>query len=393
MNYKRLCILVILFLIVFSNNIVFSVVSTPEEVNVDINENKVTITGRINAKNEDITLIVYRDSDNLKAYIDQGKTDDKGEFSFEFTLQNGTYLALLNADGKQYTTEKITVYKTIEDEEPEDINVNIDKNKVTITGKINAKNEDITLIVYRDSDNSKAYLDQAKTDGSGNFNFEFTLQNGTYFAVFSTEGRQYITDAFMVQYTKPGGGGDKTPTPKPIPDTEPIVLPTDIDEHWAKQYIEELIKKGIISCYPDNTFRPDNSITRAEFVTIVVKAFDFKANELNVFDDTIDHWAMDYISAAIENRIILGYGNNMFGPDDLITREQMTIIICKAMGLSVEFGEISFIDSNQVSEWALDYVASAVRKNIINGYPDNTFRPKIHLSRAEAATVIYNAIR
>ena len=60
MNYKRLCILVILFLIVFSNNIVFSVVSTPEEVNVDINENKVTITGRINAKNEDITLIVYR---------------------------------------------------------------------------------------------------------------------------------------------------------------------------------------------------------------------------------------------------------------------------------------------------------------------------------------------
>jgi hypothetical protein len=68
MNYKRLCILVILFLIVFSNNIVFSVVSTPEEVNVDINENKVTITGRINAKNEDITLIVYRDSDNLKVF-------------------------------------------------------------------------------------------------------------------------------------------------------------------------------------------------------------------------------------------------------------------------------------------------------------------------------------
>ena len=271
MNYKRLCILVILFLIVFSNNIVFSVVSTPEEVNVDINENKVTITGRINAKNEDITLIVYRDSDNLKAYIDQGKTDDKGEFSFEFTLQNGIYLAVLNADGKQYTTEKITVYKTIEDEEPEDINVNIDKNKVTITGKINAKNEDITLIVYRDSDNSKAYLDQAKTDGSGNFNFEFTLQNGTYFAVFSTERRQYITDAFMVQYTKPGGAGGKTPTPKPTPDTEPILLPTDIEQHWAKQYIEELIKQGIISCYPDNTFRPDNSITRAEFVTIVVK--------------------------------------------------------------------------------------------------------------------------
>ena len=56
MNYKRLCILVILFLIVFSNNIVFSVVSTPEESSIL----RGTITGRINAKNEDITLIVYK---------------------------------------------------------------------------------------------------------------------------------------------------------------------------------------------------------------------------------------------------------------------------------------------------------------------------------------------
>ena len=172
-----------------------------------------------------------------------------------------------------------------------------------------------------------------------------------------------------------------------------MVIPTDIDDHWAKKYIKELIEQGIISCYPDNTFRPDNNITRAEFVTIVVKAFDFKSNELHIFEDTINHWAMDYISAGIENKIILGYGNDMFGPDDLITREQMTIIICKAMRLSIEFSEISFKDNSQVSDWAVNYVASAVREKIINGYPDNTFKPKNYLSRAEAATVIYNVIQ
>lgn len=461
----------------------------PEDVNVDINENMVTITGNINDKNKDISLIVYRKSDNCKIYIDQKSTDGSGNFTFAFALTNGTYFAVLNADGKQYITEEFIVYKAPE-EEPEDIKIDINENKVTITGKLNEKNRDISLIVYRD-DNFRVYVDQGKTDYNGEIYFTFTLPNGTYFVVLSTENKQYITDEFIVQYAKPiisaeisptyetfdkniskqkdvttyivwndaekvidvkkgntsigadsykldnykltikkeflatqtkgdfvltiefdkgseatftinivdstssggsGGGSGGGTTPTPVPDT-PIVLPTDIDGHWAKEYITELIEQGIISNYPDNTFRPDQNISRAEFVTIVVKVFSLESDELNVFNDTINHWAKNYISAAIENKIILGYGDNLFGPDDFITREQMAVIIAKAMKLNVEFSEMPFKDIDQISDWALNYVASATREKIINGYPDNTFKPKNNLTRAEAATIIYNILQ
>jgi hypothetical protein len=166
----------------------------------------------------------------------------------------------------------------------------------------------------------------------------------------------------------------------------------DIANHWAEKFITELVAIGAVSGYPDGTFRPDSTITRAEFATMVVKAFKIKPDSGKVFSDTSGHWARDGISAAAAHGIVSGYDETTFGPDDLITREQMAVMISKAAGLSGGEGK-TFADSAQIADWAIDAVAVTSSKNIITGYPDNTFKPSASATRAEAATVIVKALK
>ena len=180
----------------------------------------------------------------------------------------------------------------------------------------------------------------------------------------------------------------KETVPPPVEET---VL-TDIDGHWAQANIEYLVGIGAVAGYPDETFRPDSLITRAEFAKIIVDAFELTAESGKIFADTADHWAKDYVAIAAANGIVLGYNDQEFGPDDLITREQMAIMIVKAAGLTEATGELSFTDKDEVSSWAYDWVVSATQNKIMSGYTDNTFKPLNNATRAEAATVIYNVL-
>ena len=180
-----------------------------------------------------------------------------------------------------------------------------------------------------------------------------------------------------------------------IPPVEPPVEPepelpalTDISGHWAKASIEHLVEMGAISGYPDNTFRPDNLITRAEFATVLVKAMGLPISGSKVFSDTTGHWAKEAISTAYAAGIISGYNEQSFGPDDPITREQMAVMVVKAAGLTGTAPELKYADSQQISAWAREFVARAAAEKLISGYPDNTFRPANNATRAEAVTVI-----
>jgi len=168
----------------------------------------------------------------------------------------------------------------------------------------------------------------------------------------------------------------------------------DINGHWAQANIDKLVALGCISGYPDGTFKPDNTITRAEFATMLVKAFELENKGGKIFADTAAHWAKDYIAAAAANGVVNGYDTYTFGPDDLITREQMAVMIVKAAKLATESSQgTSFLDNADISSWAAGAVAVAVRNGVIKGYPDNTFLPQGQATRAEAVTVIVNALK
>lgn len=175
--------------------------------------------------------------------------------------------------------------------------------------------------------------------------------------------------------------------------TTTTVTLSDITGHWAEKYIDKLVAQGAITGYPNGTFKPDNQITRAEFATVLVRAFKLQHQSGKVFADTADHWAKDYIATAAANGIVGGYNTTTFGPDDLITREQMAAMIVRAAKLQATSNAKSFTDSEQISSWAKSAADAASSNNIINGYPDNTFRPKNNATRAEAATVIVKALK
>ena len=182
--------------------------------------------------------------------------------------------------------------------------------------------------------------------------------------------------------------------PKPA---APVGTPTpgtfnDINGHWSQNNIEELVALGVISGYPDGSFKPDGTITRAEFATLLVNAFKMSPQSGKIFADTTGHWAKDYIATAAASGLVSGYDTNTFGPDDLITREQIAVMIVKALSLTMISEETTFSDDSAVSGWAKDAVATAAANGLMTGYPDNTFQPLGSATRAEAVTVILSAL-
>ena len=167
----------------------------------------------------------------------------------------------------------------------------------------------------------------------------------------------------------------------------------DIAGHWAEKHIRALAEKGWISGYPDNTFRPDQTITRAEFVCIVVYVLGLELSGEKTFVDTADHWAEDIIAAAYAHGIIRGYNDTTFGPDDPITREQMAENLVNAFGLQLKQGGEgkTFTDQEQISAWAREAIEIAASHGLFVGYEDGTFRPRKQTTRAEAAAVLARA--
>ena len=175
---------------------------------------------------------------------------------------------------------------------------------------------------------------------------------------------------------------------KPVTPQPTVNIPSDISGYWAKDSIIKMINAGVISGYPDGTFKPDKTITRAEFTVMIVKALNLETRAGKTFTDTASHWAKESISTAAAYGIISGYDENIFGPDDLITREQAAVIIARAAKLETATDESNFTDNKAISSWAKKGVAAAFKGKFITGYPDGTFKPQGKTTRAEAAVII-----
>jgi hypothetical protein len=176
-----------------------------------------------------------------------------------------------------------------------------------------------------------------------------------------------------------------------VPPQNPVNL-SDIKGHWAVASIIELVQRGAISGYPNGTFRPNQTITRAEFAAVLVAALDLKGTGGKVFADTANHWARESIAIANARGIINGYSSQRFGPDDPITREQMALMISQAKGLSGNANGKRFSDETRISLWSKNAVMATTAAGIINGYTDGSFRPQGRTTRAEAVTVIVNSL-
>ena len=168
----------------------------------------------------------------------------------------------------------------------------------------------------------------------------------------------------------------------------------DVAGHWAGEIIYEWMEKGLAAGYPDGTFRPDNSITRTEFMALTNRAFGFAEEETIDYSDVSESdWFAGEVKRAKAAGYIGGYPDGTMKPDNPISRQEAAVIISKIKGLAVNPGYADgFSDFEDIADWSMGEVGAAAQAGYMGGYPDGSFRPLNPITRAEALAVLDRAL-
>lgn len=167
----------------------------------------------------------------------------------------------------------------------------------------------------------------------------------------------------------------------------------DYVNHWAKDTIQQWYDNDLIKGYDDGSFKPENSISRAEFMTMINKSYEFSAKDEINFDDVADNeWYYSEVQKAVQAGYIIGDGNNTIRPEDDISREEVAVIISRLNELSqnADNAEI-FSDKDKISDWALGYVGAAAKAGFMIGNDKGEFCPSNKITRAESLVAIDRA--
>lgn len=171
---------------------------------------------------------------------------------------------------------------------------------------------------------------------------------------------------------------------------------TDIKGHWAEQDIKEWIEQGIITGYPDQTFRPEAVISRGEFVSLVNKAFKFSESKTIVaFKDLKpSDWVYTQVQTAVAQGYINGYSDQTFRQVQHINRQETATILNKLLKLDSKalFPTISFKDSSEIPNWSRAAIQNMIGFGIMEAGEGNSFQPQRQTTRAEAVVSIKRAL-
>lgn len=191
-------------------------------------------------------------------------------------------------------------------------------------------------------------------------------------------------------------GGGETP--------QKVISFTDLKGHWAEEVINRLAGMGIVSGYPDGTFRPEEKVTRYELAAMLVrflKPEPVTRSDLLVLDQkfkdalTIPSWARESVAAAFREGIMTGYpqpdGTLAFSGEEAVSRAEMAAVLSRI--ITKRYGEVTpreldFADTEEIPHWAKEAIGIAYAKGIVGGYPDHTFQASRKVSRAEAAAML-----
>lgn len=174
-----------------------------------------------------------------------------------------------------------------------------------------------------------------------------------------------------------------------------LAQPPDIEGHWAQTQITDWLSKGLCTGYPDGTFRPDNGITRAEFITLINKAFGFDGDgQVDLADVSRTDWFCGQVAAALGAGYITGYEDNTMRPGKEIERQEVAVILARLLGLGPDAaGSLpEFADEAGMAGWSRDAIQAVVQNGLMKGYPDGNFRPQDPITRAEALVCLERAL-
>ena len=209
-----------------------------------------------------------------------------------------------------------------------------------------------------------------------------------------------------------GGGRSNVPvisvpsavvTPKPQEDkkddtpNEPQKIEfSDLDSHeWAKTAIYALAEAGAVNGSGDGKFLPQNSIKREEFVKMLALSFKLgdKGADVSFNDVGENDWFKDSVRACVSNGIINGISDTEFGTGRYVTRQDAAAMLARMFNAPQPDDTEKFGDDAEIADYAKGGIYIVKAADMLGGYEDNTFRPNLPVTRAEAAKMIYNLLK
>lgn len=169
------------------------------------------------------------------------------------------------------------------------------------------------------------------------------------------------------------------------------IIYSDIEDHWAQHMIEEFTQRGYLVGYSDGTFRPDYPITRAEAGAFVSRLGFPELYPEIVYSDLMEGtWYYNHVIAATKTGFVHGYPDVTYRPDIFILREEATKLASHFWGeVDMAGYELAFSDKGSISDWSFNHLEKLCKMTLLDGYPDNTIRPKANLTRAEFVKLFY----
>lgn len=371
------------------------------------------------ADNKDLLGIPEEYCESFASYIiDSGKSlkDGYGEAIVVSLMKSGEVESAVKYYGDYYGMN-YEEYSSLKTDVKESLAEMIKKEKITDPGadyqrllkeaileNIETKDELREFILTLDADFDD-YEDLAEADKKSVINKLFNNMPESVDLLIE-KFEQYSADADSDDSSSGSGGGGSSGgrgsaggavagthigTVSGIGDAQEAVTFGDTASHWAREYIEMLSGKKIVAGYENGMFYPDRNVTRAEFSKMVAVAMGIEpdaASETIFRDVSGTDWHKPYVTAMAKAGIITGY-EGYFRPDDYITREDMAVIICRALTYkgTVLSGTAEFADMDKASGYATEAISKLGGSKIING-SNNEYRPKDMSTRAETSAVI-----
>ena len=163
---------------------------------------------------------------------------------------------------------------------------------------------------------------------------------------------------------------------------------------YMQPYLDKVVQWGIMRGDIAGNLNENNYITRAEFSTMINRAFGYTKTGATPFRDVPSTaWYAQDVGIAYQAGYIAGTSATTFSPNSNVTREQAAVILSRILMLQPEVGENTlFTDSRSMANWSRGYIAAAARYGVISGYPDGRFGPGDNLTRGQAAILLVNAL-
>ena len=173
-------------------------------------------------------------------------------------------------------------------------------------------------------------------------------------------------------------------------ENKPSFIDIDIS-HWAFWYVELLANTDVTGGYPDDTYRPENQVTRAEMAVFLLNGMEISPPAMDgshPFTDISGHWAEAYIEELFDQGVTGGYPDGTYKPENRVTRAEMAVFLLNGMSSTPPAPDGSHPFSDIAGHWAEAYIEELNDQGITGGYPDGTYRPENLVTRAEMAVFL-----